>query len=145
MIYPPHLVARMFQFVRETSVQNTGQRVEAIQKWCGGEKGQSYCAYFVTMVLDIAYQGDAPIPREGSCQTIYEFCKARAWITDKPAINDLFFYVDEHDHAHHIGIVTAVAPLNGIAGNTSSDGKSSNGTGVFEHSISAKFFARLPC
>lgn len=141
MIYPPVLVARMLSFVREASdEQNTGQRVEAIQHWSGGIRGDSWCAHFVTMVLDIAYQGKAPIPRLGACQDIYELAQRKGWITDKPKINDLFIYVNENNHAHHVGFVTGLAPLCGIAGNTSADGISSNGNGVYEHVIRATTF-----
>jgi hypothetical protein len=38
----------------------------------------------------------------------------------------------------------SIAPLTGIAGNTSEDGKSSNGTGVFEHGINARVFIHYP-
>jgi hypothetical protein len=141
--YSPIAVVRMFAFVREAG-QNLGQRVEAIQKWCGGKAGDSYCCYLVTLVLDICFQGNSPIPREGSCQVVYDLCKQKGWLTDKPSVGDLFFYVDENGHAHHIGFVTAIAPLEGIAGNTSPDGKSSNGTGVFEHGIVATHFAHYP-
>jgi len=56
MKYSPTDIARQYLFVREAS-QNKGQRVEAIQKWSGGDAGQSWCCYFVTMVLDICFQG----------------------------------------------------------------------------------------
>lgn len=135
----------MFAYVREADKQNTGLRVEGIQRWCGGVPGDSYCAFFVTLVLDICFQGAAPIERQGSCDTIYRLGKSKGWITDKPEIGDLFFFIDDNDHAHHIGIVTGLNPLTGIAGNTSADGRSSNGTGVYEHTISAKTFLRVPC
>lgn len=135
MKYSPTEVARQFLFVRESSTQNTGNRVEAIQKWCGGLKGESYCAYFDTMVLDICFQGNSPIPRLGSCQAIYGLAKEKGWLTDKPVKDDLFLYVDDNDHAHHTGIGTVDGGKTGIAGNTSEDGTSSNGTGIFEHDL----------
>jgi hypothetical protein len=152
MIFDPVTFARMFLFVREVSgKQNFGQRVEAIIKWCGGTAGDSYCCYFVTMVLDICFQGNSPIPREGSCQVVYDLAKKNGWVTSTPSVGDLFLYVDENGHAHHIGFVTTIpyirdprASLAGIAGNTSEDGKSSNGTGVFEHGINAKVFIHYP-
>jgi hypothetical protein len=138
-------VARLFLFVREVAgKQNFGQRVEGIQKWCGGKAGDSYCCYFATLVLDICFQGNSPIPREGSCQVVYELAQQKGWVTSTPSVGDLFLYVDANGHAHHIGIVTSVAPLDGIAGNTSEDGKSSNGTGVFEHDIVARVFIHYP-
>jgi hypothetical protein len=149
MTYDPVFVFRLFLFVREiTGQQNMGQRVQAIQSWCGGKPGDSYCCYLATMVLDICFQGNSPIPREGSCQAVYDLAKKNGWVTDTPSVGDLFLYVDANGHAHHIGIVTAieknVSKLTGIAGNTSEDGKSSNGTGVFEHGISAKVFIHYP-
>lgn len=143
-------VFRLFKRVREIAGrQNEGQRVEGIQTWCGGKKGDSYCCYLATMVLDLYfsfYDKDSPIPREGSCQAVYDLCEKNGWITTTPSVGDLFFYIDGNGHAHHIGMVTAVDYdlLAGIAGNTSPDGKSSNGTGVFEHEISAKKFAHYP-
>lgn len=146
--YVPAVVARQFRFVREAAEPNTGQRVEAIQRWCGGVPGDSWCAYFATMVLDICFQGNAPIPRGGSCQAIYAQAKANGWLTDLPAINDLFLYVTDDGVAHHVGIVTRVGDdkrtFLGIAGNTSESGTSSNGTGVFEHWINARVFVHYP-
>ena len=138
-------VARLFDFVREAGA-NAGQRVEAIQRWCGGMKGDSWCAYFATMVLDLAFKGQSPIPRNGVCQTIYDGAKLKGWVTETPASGDLFLYVNAGDHAHHIGIVTRVdgVAVYGIAGNTSSDGKSSNGDGVYEHQVWPQKFIAYP-
>lgn len=66
MKYSPTDIARQFLYVREAGA-NAGQKVEAIQKWCGGQAGESWCAYFATMVLDICFQGNAPLIRQGSC------------------------------------------------------------------------------
>lgn len=127
-------IARQFLFVREVP-QNKGQRVEAIQKWGGGVPGDSWCAWFATMVLDICFQGNSPIPRLGAVQSIYDLAKKNGWMVSTPVNNDLFIYVNDVDHAHHIGFVTD--PGQGIAANTSADGKSSNGDRVAEHAISA--------
>jgi hypothetical protein len=134
MKYSPTEIARQFLYVREAGA-NTGQKVEAIQKWCGGKSGESWCAYFATMVLDICFQGSAPIPRQGGCDAIYELANKNGWLTTTPVKDDIFLYVNGND-AHHIGIITVDGGSIGIAGNTSEDGQSSNGTGVFEHSIS---------
>lgn len=145
MKYQPLDIARQFLYVREAGA-NTGQRVEAIQKWCGGEKGQSWCCYFVTMVLDICYQGACPIPRLGRCQDVYDLAKKECWVTEIPIPGDIVLSVDEHDHAHHIGFVSKVLPLESIAGNTDATGTSSNGDRVAEHAINpkGKIFVRLP-
>jgi hypothetical protein len=134
MKYSPTNIARLFSFVREAS-PNKGQRVEAIQKWGGGEPGDSWCCFFATMVLDICFQGNSPIPRLGACQSVYELAKKNNWLVATPQKEDVFLYVNASDHAYHIGIITDGA--NGIAGNTSEDGKSSNGNGVYEHRISS--------
>lgn len=150
MQYSPSMVARMFRFVREAAEQNTGLRVEAIQRWSTGSKGDSWCCEFATMVLDICYQGDAPVGRTGVCQDVYDLAQKNGWVVTEPKVDDLFFYVNDAGHAHHIGIVTGVegwhadSRLSGIAGNTSEDGTSSNGNGVYEHPVKARVFARLP-
>jgi hypothetical protein len=133
MKYSPTDISRQFLFVREAG-QNKGQRVEAIQHWSGGIAGASWCAYFATMILDICFEGNAPIPRQGAVQGIYDLAKQKGWMVIDPQKDDIFIYVNDVDHAHHIGFITENG--NGIAGNTSSDGKSSNGDGVYEHQIS---------
>jgi hypothetical protein len=139
-------LARRFSHVREAGA-NTGARVEAIQKWCGGKAGESWCCYFATMVLDLAFDGKSPIPRDGVCQAVYELAQNKGWVRDRGEVGDLFLYVDENDHAHHIGIITETyrfADYDAIAGNTSEDGKSTNGTGVFEHAVSPSVFIHYP-
>lgn len=145
MKYQPVEIARQFLFVHEAD-QNAGQRVEAIQKWCGGAKGQSWCCYFATMVLDICFEGKAPIEREGACQAVYDLAKKQNWITTVPVPGDIVLHVNADDHAHHIGFVVTVSPLTSIAGNTDSTGQSSNGDRVAEHAISpsGKVYVRYP-
>lgn len=133
-------IARLFLFVREAGA-NRGLRVEAIQHWSAGQFGDSWCAEFATMVLDLLFQGNAPIERQGAAQGIRDVCAKNGWMTDTPSEGDLYFYVDANDHAHHVGFVSATDPLTGISGNTSEDGTSSNGDGVHEHAITATHFA----
>lgn len=144
MQYSPAAIARQFRYVRESATQNRGLRVEAIQHWSTGQPGDSWCCEFATMILDICFQGDSPFPRTGVCQTIYALAKKKGWVTSTPAIDDLFLYINSDDHAHHIGIVTAINPTIAIAGNTSEDGISSNGNGVYEHKVNAKVFIHYP-
>lgn len=129
-------IARLFRFVREIP-QNRGQRVESIQHWTGGQAGESWCCDYATMMLDLYFQGASPIPRTGSCETVYELATTNGWIVESPAVGDLVLSINSAGIAHHIGIVTQLNPLMSIAGNTSPDGTSDNGTGVFEHDISA--------
>lgn len=135
MLYSPTDIARQFLFVREAGA-NKGQRVEAIQHWSGGQPGDSYCCEFATMILDICFQGASPIPRLQAVQDVYNLAKANGWMTDTPVKDDIGIYINDQYHAHHIFIVTADGGSPGIAGNTSPDGTSSNGTGIFEHEIS---------
>jgi hypothetical protein len=124
--------ARKFLFVREDG-QNKGIDVEAIQKWAGGQPGDSWCCEFVTFILRICYQGNSPIPLLRACQDVYNLAKKNGWLTTNPVPNDIYLYVDANEHAHHIGIYTGNG--NGIAGNTSADGTSSNGDRVAEHAL----------
>lgn len=133
MIYSPTDISRQYLFVREAG-QNKGQRVEAIQHWSGGIAGASWCAYFATMILDICFQGSAPIPRLGAVQDVYDLAKQNGWLVPAPVKDDIYIFVNDVDHAHHIGFITENS--NGIAGNTSADGTSSNGDRVAEHLIS---------
>ena len=129
-------VARLFLFVREAG-PNTGQRVEAIQRWCGGQPGESWCCYFATMVLDLVYAGASPIPREGACETVRQLALTNGWVVDVPQAGDVFLRVKDN-HAHHIGFVTRIdsdGTVGTISGNTSADGASANGDRVAEHDL----------
>lgn len=154
-LYQPVEIARQFRFVRETLGPNRGVFVEAIQRIGDGKPGDSWCMQFVSMVLWICYQGPAPIPRTGSCDVAYAVAKNEGYVVELPAPNDIFFRVRAEGRtwdadAHHVGIVTQTYPdrIGSIAGNTSEDGLSSNGTGVFEHDLklnpSTLVFVRLP-
>lgn len=143
-VYDPVAIARQFKFIRETLGANRGVWVEAFQRIGDGKPGDSWCADFVSGVLWICYQGPPPIPRTGSCDVMWGI--AKQYEVTVPAPGDVFFRVKGID-AHHVGIVTETGPLAGIAGNTSEDGKSSNGTGVFEHPLKITpevRFVRLP-
>jgi hypothetical protein len=148
-VYEPVHIMRQFSFVRETLGPNRGVFVEAFQRIGDGQPGDSWCMDLVSFVLWICYQGPAPLPRTGSCATAFAVAKQNGWIVTTPAINDVFFRVTDEGHAHHVGIVTRTYPdrVGSIAGNTSADGISSDGTGVFEHDLTFKpslVFVRLP-
>lgn len=135
-------IARQFLYVREAQSlgQNQGSRVNGIQLWSLGHPQDSGCAEWATMVLDLAYQGKSPISRGGSCEVIHQQAIKNGWVRPVAKPGMLYLYVDAFGHAHHVGIVTAINPLVGIAGNTSADGKSVNGDGVYEHAVSAQVF-----
>lgn len=141
-------VARRLGFVRETEGPNRGAWVGMLQRFCAGKPGDSWCADFLSFVLDVAYHGKAPLPRSGSCAILLAAARTIGTVVAAPEVDDLYFYVTPSGHAHHVGVVTNAAPLTGIAGNTSEDGTSDNGTGVFEHAIASNpasvVFVRLP-
>jgi|SRR6476469_2891618 len=142
------VIARRFAFVRETLGPNRGFWVNKFQRDAGGQDGDSWCADFVSYVLDVAYMGKPPLKRTGSTQTLLAEARAKGYVVDKPAVDCLFFYLNAADLPHHVGIVTGTSTSGtiGIAGNTSEDGQSVNGTGVFEHVISTAHtvYVRLP-
>lgn len=144
-LYDPVAIARQFVYIRELA-GNHGQRVEALQRWCGGIPGQSWCCHFATYVLDICYQGKSEIPRTGDCDVVFAVGKSNGWLVLDPQPGDLVLSMASPTDAHHIGIITSSDPLTAIAGNTSADGTSSNGDGVYEHEISPtnKIYVRVP-
>jgi len=154
MIASPTVVARRFDYVRETEGQNRGTWVSLFQRFTGNRPGDSWCASFVSLVLDIVFRGQSPLRRSASCDVLLQQCMGAHYIVDTPQVDDLFFYVREWPviqsqvDAYHVGIVTALSPdVIGIAGNTSPDGQDTNGSGVFEHALPKNkiiVFARLP-
>lgn len=144
-------VARRLAFVREVSGANRGAWVEFIQRFCHGVPGDSWCADFVSLVLDVAYHGRPPLKPTGSTASMLAEAKAKGYLLkDGTAAEaeDLYFYLRADGTPHHVGIVTTPgAPPIGIAGNTSEDGSSPNGIGVFEHALPAAArvaYVRLP-
>lgn len=139
-------LARHFLHVREAGA-NSGCRVEAIQKWGGGRKGDSWCCWFATMVLDLAFVGLSPIPRMGSCQEVLDLAKKNGWTRPQGMAGDLALFLNSEGRAHHIGICTQDSYKGDcmvIAGNTSKDGKSPNGTGVYEHLTTPDVYVAYP-
>lgn len=135
--------ARNFLFVREVA-PNKGLWVGIFQRFVGIDEGQSWCAAFVCFVLAIVLNGRDKLPfgATGVCQVIHQ------WAIDHGAIvpleqalpGDLYLFVDDDGHAHHVGIITVAIiaggwSVAGIAGNTSEDGHSSNGDRVAEHPL----------
>lgn len=139
----PSVIARRFDFVRETEGVNRGAWVQMFQRFTGNPPGDAWCASFVSFVLDVAFHGKSPLLKSASCHTLLQFAATHGLVTTTPRVDDLFFYLTSDGIAHHVGIVTGLSPLTGIAGNTSPDGQSVNGIGVFEHAITASTFVRL--
>jgi hypothetical protein len=141
-------VARRLAFIRETAGPNRGAWVSCLQRFCGGVDGDSWCSDFASFVCDVAYHGTPPLRKSGASHVRLAEARAKGFIVMDPHLDDLYFFITAEGHAHHEGIVTGIAPLTGIAGNTSADGLSSNGTGVFEHALTVSptriVFVRLP-
>ncbi len=140
------VLARHFLFVRETDGPNRGAWVEFFSRFTGNDAGSSWCCSFESFLEDVAYRGHPPTPRTGVCAYKLSQATAQGYVVSSPAVDDLFFFL-ENGVAHHCGIVSGVEPLLAIAGNTSPDGLSANGTGVFEHPIPDgpnTVFVRLP-
>lgn len=148
-MHPLVMLARLFRFVRETQGANRGVWVGLFQRYTGNLAGESWCCSFVSFLLSIAYQGASPLLKTGSCAAMLAESRIKGYALAEgtaPLPGDLFFYLTATGHAHHVGIVTSASPLTGIAGNTSPDGLSDNGTGVYEHGIGSAglAFVRLP-
>jgi hypothetical protein len=140
-------VAKRLDFIRETLGPNRGFWVNFLQRYCRGQAGDSWCCDFVSVVLDVAYMGKAPLALTGSTKAMLSQATVKGFVVTVPHVDDLYFFVRPDGTPHHVGIVTDTFPLTGIAGNTSEDGLSSDGTGVFEHQIPAgprTVFVRLP-
>lgn len=141
-------IARQFDFVREIGGPNCGLWVEIFQHYTENAPGDSWCASFVSFVLGIEYKGgpNCPLTKTAVCEAMHAQAKANGWLTEVPIPGDIVLSVTPQGHAHHVAILTGITPLTAIAGNTSADGLSSDGTGVFEHEINPdlKVFVRLP-
>ncbi len=139
-------VARHFLFVRETEGPNAGYWVSYFLRFTGNVEGQSWCASFVAKVNDIATKGRMTVTRTASTILMLGDLSTKGRIVTTPKVDDLVFSIHPNGVAHHVAIVSGLNPLRAIAGNTSIDGLSSNGDGVYEHEITAtgKVFARLP-
>ena len=130
-------LARKLKYLREAG-PNSGLRVNGVQRWCDGHDGEPWCLYFATMVLDIAYEGQCAVKRMGSCEALHKIAFQKGWVTTTPGVADLALRVSNTGWAHHAYLLTDVSRpdvLGTISGNTSEDGLSSEGTGVFEHEV----------
>lgn len=146
-------LARKFSFVREVGGPNKGLWVELFQQFTGNKPGDSWCASFVSYVLAVVFGGytKSPLPRTASCDTLLDAGRAGGWLSNVASVGDVFLYLHTSVDAHHAGFVTEIdedGNVMGIAGNTSIDGKSSNGDGVYEHLLTATpgkiIFLRYP-
>lgn len=139
------VIARRFAFVRETEGPNRGRFVEFFLRFTGNVPGESWCASFESVCEDIAF-GKAVTPRTASCQEKLDWAVRKGRVVREPAVDDLVFSINAQGRAHHIAVCSGTSPLMAVAGNTSPDGLSDNGVGVYEHEINrtGKIFVRLP-
>ena len=128
--------------VREVPAgSNGGYWVELIQRWGGGVKGDSWCAFFVYFVgtlAAIASGGTWPLPRTGSCEVLHQYAIKNKLLSPVPRTGDVYLLLDEHGRAHHTGFVVQpqLEQFDEVSGNTSDPSKppSREGWGVFPHS-----------
>lgn len=129
-------LARQFDFVRETEGPNRGHYVDAMNEFARAPLGSSWCASFVSFLLWTIFKRSPGLPITASCEELRQAALSAGMISPIPVAGGLYLRIDPATGlAHHVGIVTGVNPLTGIAGNTSPDGTSTNGVGVFEHPI----------
>lgn len=134
-------------WVKESTGQNDGPWVEAIQRVTGNKRGDPWCASFVSFVLGIAYRGAPPLPRTASCDTLLRAGLERDLLVTNPEPGDIFLVMRDPRDAVHTGFVTAVSPVavKTIEGNTNPAG-GRDGWGVFtrERKRDALVFVRVP-
>lgn len=139
--------AMTLDYIRETE-PNAGPRVFGLQLWGGGSMRDNWCAEFVSVVFDMVFGGYSPFGLTTACEEYRAIARAKGWLTDdatKVKAGDLILSIDPTTKlAHHIAIaVDALLPqfndgaasITAVAGNTSPDGLSTNGTGVFYHPV----------
>jgi hypothetical protein len=121
---------------------NAGERVEAIQRWCGGAKSDSWCAefvYFAATMTAAAHGKPYTLPRTGSCESLRVYSGIHKLTHRDPAIGDIYLLLDSKGRAHHTGFVTSTAistaTFTETSGNTSNptQAASREGYGVFSH------------
>lgn len=141
-------VAQLFVgWVRETTGQNDGPWVEAIQRTTGNKKGDPWCASFVNFVLDIAYRDLNPLPATASCDELLAAARAKGWVTEAPEPGDVFLVMKTPTDAIHTGIITGVTPvsISTIEGNTNREGaREGNGVWARSRPRNSLLFIRLP-
>jgi hypothetical protein len=145
------VIARRLSFIRETDGPNAGSWVNWLQRHGGdGVEGDSWCADFESVVEDIAYKGKAPLPRTGSCQTKLEYAM-KTRLGGRGAAGGRRVLLRQRRRDTRITSASSPHPIPSSPaslGNTSADGASSNGDGVWEHELNVSrahiVFVRLP-
>jgi hypothetical protein len=140
--------ARKYRNARESAGPNTdnGGFIDQCLAAIGGHPGQSWCAAAVSaFVKETAEQMGIKVNFHPSLSALRMLSKNPDLVVTDPQPGDIVIWdhtVDPAKPAGHVGILTDVVRVDGqvagmeaIAGNTSPDGKSREGTGVFEHAV----------
>jgi hypothetical protein len=136
--------ARKYLYVRETAGPNMDGG-GPIDKWLaavGCAPGASWCAAAACGWVHETAQGlNVTVNWHNSASALALISRNPSFVVKDPTPGA--FIVWDHGHGlGHIALLTDVVSVNGvpgglmaIAGNTSPDGKSREGTGVFEHDV----------
>lgn len=126
--------------VEQPHGSNAGERVEAVQRWCGGKKGDSWCAelvYFIGSIVCALLGKEWPLPRTASCEELRKFAEEKGILHATEVQGDVYVLLDANGRAHHTGWVIEPGPLSFVerSGNTSdpSQPPSREGLGFYEH------------
>lgn len=120
-------------YVREIG-PNAGQVVEEYQRLCGAEKGDPWCAAFVSWCGRRALEKDWPITLSAGCHALFLDAKAKGLVRDAPKRGDVFLlWHPELGRYAHTGFVFEAtgAVFKSYEGNTNPAG-GRDGYGVFE-------------
>lgn len=119
---------------------NAGPKVEAIQRWSDGQRGDSWCAFLVAFVGELSsgvMETQWPLPRTGSCEMVRQYAVRHRLTVQTPSIGDVYLLLNDQGKAHHTGFVVGVGlqTFDEISGNTTDPTKapSINGWGCFRH------------
>ncbi len=114
------------------SNSNSGPEIDQWLAFVHCSPGESYCAAFACSVVHEARTDIAmgPLQFKKSASALHLLELNADLKTDDAQPGDLIVF-DHGQGRGHVAIKTG--PNTSIAGNTSPDGKSRNGTGVFEH------------
>lgn len=105
-------------------------------KW-GAPVGSYWCACEVSECFDLAGARTPPKGLAPSCQEWVKWAKANGLWSVTPGYGYAVVYGNAAGHAHHIGIVTRLVPLEtSVEGNTSTGGNfTRNGTAVWPKEV----------
>ena len=111
---------------------NRGPLIDHWNAFCGASQGDPWCAAFVCAVVHEArvFMRMQPLTLLVSASAMGLLKRNAALVVDSPMPGDLVVF-DHGGGKGHVAIVTG--PGTSIAGNTSPDGTSREGYGVFEH------------